>query len=59
MKNKNCKLLIETNPPVSPFVKGGEEAEWLPLFQNVVINEVNFTAVKRGEGEIWNTLPFA
>jgi len=27
MKNKNCKLLIETNPPVSPFVKGGEEAE--------------------------------
>jgi len=37
-------------PLKSPFVKRGKEDKWLPLFQSAVMNEVNFTAEKRGKG---------
>jgi hypothetical protein len=36
-----------------------KESKWLPLFQSAVMNEVNFTALKRGEGRFKNTLPIA
>ena len=41
------------------FVKGGKENKWLPLFQSVVMNEVNLTAGKMGRMRFKTTLSIA